>query len=187
MAEMIVVEVDVRISLEALQVLRERPQCALAVAAPVLAGGAMKAKVAETPGEAGRTCLHQVVLAKSGAVRVEQVADRRGVPGRAAELDRVAQAAPRQLVEETGQPIGIGPVHLRRKLPEHDRELAAQAQDQVEIPIDPWTRILEALHVREVAASLGGEAEAARGAFAPTVHRRRGRQAIEGRVQLDGG
>src|SRR5262249_4031309 len=67
-----------------------------------------------------------------------------------------------------------------------DVQLLSQPEDEVEIPLDAGPRVLQPLHVREIAASLGREPEAGRGPVAPSVDRARGREPVEGRVELHG-
>src|SRR5205807_3483439 len=125
---------------------RDRTERAAAVAAAVLSRRAVKAQVTEAAGETRRRRPHQIVLAEGGAEGVEHVADSRHVPRVAAKLDRVPEAArARQLLEEPRQPLGIGLVHLRRQLPEDDRQLAPQPQDELEVLLDAGPGVLEPL------------------------------------------
>src|SRR5437763_795232 len=188
MTERVVVEIDVRVAPESQQIARDPTQRAAAGAAAVLSGRAVEAQVAEAAGETRGRRPHQIVFAEGGAERIEHLADLRHVPRVAAKLDHVPQAVrARQLLEKLRQPLGIGPVHLRRQLPEHHRELAPQPQDELEVLLDPGPRILEPLHVRQIPAALRREAEAARRTLAPAVDGGWRRQSIERRVQLDGG
>ena len=118
---MIVVEVDIRVAGPPHQILREGAKGPLAVPSTVLPGRPVEAQVPEAAGEARRAQADQVVLAERGTRGVEHVADLGGVPARAAELDRVPQAVPGESFEEARQPLGVGPAHLRRKLPEDHR------------------------------------------------------------------
>src|SRR5205807_6281477 len=175
---MVVVEVDVGVAAPRQQVAGKRPQGALAVSAAVLAGGAVEPQVAEPARDPRRAQPDEIVLAERSPVRFEHVADVADVPGWAAKLHRVAELAMRQLLEELLQAIGVRLVHLRRQLPEDDGELLSEPEDEIEIPLDAGARIRQALHVREVPASLGREAESARRSLAPAIHGARGRQPV---------
>src|SRR2546428_853359 len=176
-AEGVVVEVDVRVAGPAKQVARERPQRPLSIAAAILPGGSVEPEIAEAAGEARRRQRDQIVLAEGGSVRLEHRADFIHVPARAAELERMAKTSSRQLLEELREAFGVGLVHLRRKLPEDHRQLPSQPQDEVEIPLDAGAGVLEALHVREIAAPFCRETKARWRTRAPTVHRRSRREA----------
>src|SRR5438876_2995633 len=184
---MVVVEVDVGVAAPRQQVAGKRPQGALAVSAAILAGGAVKPQVAEPARDPRRAQRDEIMLAERGPVRLEQVADLADVPGRTAKLHGVAELVLRQLLEELLQAIRVRFVHLRRQLPEDDGELLSEPEDEIEIPLDAGARIRQPLHVGEVSASLGREAESVRRSFAPAVHGVRGRQPVEGRVQLHRG
>ena len=183
---MIVVEVDVRIAGPPKQVAREGAEGLFPVPTAVLPGRSVKAQVPEAAGDARRAQADQVVLAERGPRGVQNVADLNRVPARAPEFDRVPQAVPGESFQEARQPLGVGPVHLRRELPEDHRQLLAQAMNELEIAVDPRSRVRQPLHVGEIPAAFGREAESRRRSLAPAVDRARRREPVERRVQLHG-
>ena len=144
----------------------------------------MKAQISEAPRDRGRRPVDEIVLAERRAAAVEHLAALVGVPGGAAKLDHVPDAA-RQGPQEPLQPRQILPIHLRRKLPEHRTELFAKPQHQLEIPIEPLPRLLEPLEVGEVPAPLASEEEPPRCALPPAVDHGSGRKPVERGVHLD--
>ena len=90
----------------------------------------------------------------------------------------------RQRLQKAGEALAIG-FEPARQL-EHDRaEFFRERLDPREEPKNPLLRLLEALHVGQIAAALAGEDEALRRRLAPAAEGRDLDQPVEGAVDLD--
>jgi len=80
--------------------------------------------------------------------------------------------------------LGVA-VPSRRELKQHGAELVAEGLQPLDEPRHVVSRVLELLHVGDIAAGLGGEDEASRHRLAPAHEGAFARHLVEGVVDLD--